>query len=534
MHRRSLLKAAAGLAAAALPSRGVAADAEVEVSPERQGAEISPHIYGHFIEHLGGVIYDGIWVGRDSKIPNVAGIRKQFTDDMKRIGAPNLRWPGGCFADGYHWRDGIGPAAKRPRTSTYWGSQLPPLLKGAEPNWFGTHEFMNLCRQTGAAPYLAANVATGTPQEFHDWIDYCNAPTGTVTLADQRAANGDTEPFNVQYWGVGNEVWGCGGAMTPAEYAALYKRFVSQMPPYGQPYLVLCGPRGHSAGSDVAWTEGVMQALQGARGRARVSGVSVHFYTDFRPTSVNAAESTQAEWYAVLKAGLQIEKAILDNWAVMARFDPSHRLKFVIDEWGVWYSRSPQIAPGFNLGQIVTLRDAVHTAMHFDIFNRHADKISMANVAQTVNCLHSLMLAHEDRYARTPVYHVFEMYKPHMGAAQVPAVVTAAEIDAAGLDGRVRVPGLSASASIRDKMLTVTVTNPSAADRTTVRIRIAGPARPTESRATLLTHEAMNAANTLDRPNEVKPSPLTATISGDTATVVLPKQSVAALQFRLT
>lgn len=521
MRRRTVLKTAAlaGIGAAGALRRVFAADLELELSPAEAGAVISPHLYGHFIEHLGGVIYDGIWVGKGSKTPNIGGIRQQFVADMKQLGAPNLRWPGGCFADEYHWRDGVGSADKRPRTATYWGKQLPPELHGAEPNLFGTHEFMQLCQLTGAAPYLAANVASGSPQEFHDWISYCNAPAGSVTLAGQRAANGDADPFQVQYWGIGNESWNCGGMLKPAEYATLYRLFTSQMPPFGQPFLVACGPRGHSADYGVPWTEGLFEALQGGSVRPRVNGLSLHFYTDFRQTPVSAAESTAEEWRAVIDKGLVLEKSLLANWAVMKKYDPSGRIRFVIDEWGVWYSRSPEIAPGFNLAQVVTLRDAVHTAMHFDIFNRHADKIAMANVAQTINCLHSLFLAHEDRYARTPVYHVFEMYKPHMGGRAVAVKGTAGD--------------LSSSASIRDKQMTVTLTNASVDEARGVRLRVAGPLRPAEAEARVLTHAAMNAANTLARPDEVHPAALAAGVSGDSVSVSLPPKSVAALRIRL-
>jgi alpha-L-arabinofuranosidase len=505
--------------------RTFAADLELELSPAESGPEISPHIYGHFIEHLGGVIYDGIWVGKGSKIPNVDGIRKQFADDMKQLAAPNIRWPGGCFADDYHWTNGIGPLDKRPRTATYWGAQMPPELHGAEPNLFGTHEFMQLCRLTGAAPYLAANVASGSPQEFHDWISYCNAPTGTVTLADQRSANGDPKPFDVRFWGVGNESWNCGGMLKPAEYATLYRLFTSQIPPFGQPYLIACGPRGHSADNGVPWTEGFFEALQGGSVRPRVNGFSLHFYTDFRPTTVSSAESTPEEWYAVLNKGLIVEKAILNNWAVMKKYDPAGRTKFVIDEWGVWYSRSPQIAPGFNLAQIITLRDAVHTAMHFDIFNRHADKIAMANVAQTINCLHSLFLAHEDKYVRTPVYHVFEMYKPHMGAKSLQVKNLP--------QGSQDQPSLSASASVLEKQVTVTLTNPSVDAAQAVRLKLIGAVRPAEVQARVLTNQAMNAANTFAKPDEVHPVKLDVTVSGDALKLTLPAKSVAALRIRL-
>ena len=243
-HRRNFFKsaAAAGIAAFAGLRPLTAADAEIELDPSQPGPEINPHIYGHFIEHLGGVIYDGIWVGRNSKVPNLDGIRKQFVDDMKRIGAPNLRWPGGCFADGYHWRDGIGAAERRPRTYNYWEHRMPPGLNHTESNEFGTHEFMRLCRLVGAEPYVAANVGSGSPQEFHDWVSYGNAPRGTLSLAQERARNGDEAPFNIKYWGVGNESWGCGGNMSGGEYATLYRQYIAQVPVYLPPLLRGHGP----------------------------------------------------------------------------------------------------------------------------------------------------------------------------------------------------------------------------------------------------------------------------------------------------
>src|SRR5258705_8924168 len=239
--RRRFLQTAAVAGAAAfagLRPLPAAADAEIEVDPSAPGPRINPHIYGHFIEHLGGVIYDGIWVGRDSKIPNLGGLRKQFVADMKRIGAPTLRWPGGGFADGYHGRDGIGTPARRPRTYNYWEHRMPPGRHATESNAFGIHEFMSLCRLVGDEPYLAANVGSGGPQEFHDWVSYCNAPPGTLSLADERAANGDKEPFNVKYWGVGNESWGCGGNKTRGEYPPKYRPDNSPGPPHLPPVFL--------------------------------------------------------------------------------------------------------------------------------------------------------------------------------------------------------------------------------------------------------------------------------------------------------
>jgi alpha-N-arabinofuranosidase len=529
MDRRKFLQtAAAGAVAASLPLR--AADAELELAPGTPGAVISPHLYGHFIEHLGGVIYDGVWVGRDSRVPNIEGTRKQFVDDMKRIGAPNLRWPGGCFADGYHWRDGIGAGNRRPHTYNYWQRSMPAGLQATEPNQFGIHEFMRLCRQVGAAPYVAANVGSSNPKEFHDWVSYCNAPAGSLSLADERASNGDKEPFGVEYWGVGNESWGCGGAMRPGEYATLYRQFVTQFPAYKTPFLVATGPRGHSSDGDIGWTTGF---FEGMRGAAPPNGFSIHFYTDLRPTKVKAAGGPPNEWYEVLLRGVRLEKVIQDHWNEMGRFDAQHRCRLVIDEWGVWYPPGEEITPGYILSQPITLRDAVHTGLTFDIFNRHPDKISMANVAQTVNCIHSLFLAQGDRYCRTPVYHVFDMYRPHMGGRSVEVKVRAAELDIQGINGGGKLAGLSASASIRERTLTLTMTNPSLNDSVAARVRLTGGARATEARGTVLTHADRNAGNTFSKPDEVKPAPLAVKAAGDAIDVVVPKQAVAAIQIQV-
>ncbi len=498
------------------------------------GAAISPHLYGHFIEHLGGVMYDGIWVGRDSKIPNVEGHRKQFVDDMKRIGAPNLRWPGGCFADGYHWRDGIGPAARRPRTYNYWEHRMPAGVPATETNQFGIHEFMRLCRLVGAEPYLAANVGSGSPQEFHDWVSYCNAPAGSLSLADERAANGDREPFNVKYWGVGNESWGCGGNMSGGEYATEYRKYIAQVPVYLRPFFVATGPRGHSADSDLGWTEGFFAGLQSVRGLGvRVEGFALHYYTDFRQTAEDGAKFDAKGWYAVLHKGAHIENVIEDHWRIMGRYDPEHRTRFVIDEWGNWYKGGTELGPAYILSQAITLRDALHTAITFDVFNRHADKIAMANVAQTINCLHSLFAAVGDKYTRTPVYYAFEMYRPHMGARLVPLRIEAPELSVELLSGSGRLPGLSGSASVRDSSLCVTLTNPSLADAVRTSIRLEGGGRVAEARGRVLTHEDMTATNTFDRPNNVTLGPVTVETNADGARVTIPARAVVALELRI-
>jgi alpha-L-arabinofuranosidase len=530
MNRRRFLQAGSSLALTALASSHLAfgADAEIVLSPDNPGEAISPHIYGHFIEHLGGVIYDGVWVGRNSAIPNIDGIRKQFVDDMKLIGAPNLRWPGGCFADGYHWRDGIGKA--RPRTYNFWQRRMPAGTDSTETNQFGIHEFMHLCRLIGTEPYVAANVGSSTPAEFHDWVSYCNAPAGTLSLADERAKNGDPQPFNIQYWGVGNESWGCGGLMRPEEYAQKYRQFVTQFPNYKEPFLVATGPRGHSADEDIGWTTGF---FEGMRGFDPPNGFSIHFYTDLRPTPLKAADFNVPEWYEVLLRGVRIDKVISDHWQEMGKFDTKRRTKFVVDEWGVWYKAGEELTPSYILSQPITMREAVHTGLTFDIFNRHADKIAMANVAQTVNCIHSLFLARGDKFVRTPVYHVFDMYRVHMGARQVPFTNPVAELNVSVLAGQARLPGLSASASMRDRRLAVTMTNPSAESSVKMRLRISGGARPTEARGTVLTHPDMHAGNTFSHPEEVKPGALPVTLSGDAVEVALPRNSVAVVECML-
>ncbi len=534
MQRRAFIKSAAGagIGAFAASRLAPAADVEIEIAPDKPGMVINPHLYGHFIEHLGGVIYDGIWVGRNSKIPNVDGMRKQFVDDLKRIGAPNLRWPGGCFADGYHWRDGIGPAAKRPRTYNYWESYMPPGKHATETNQFGVHEFMRLCRLVGAEPYVAANVGSGTPKEFHDWVSYCNAPLGTESLADERAANGDKEPFGVKYWGVGNESWGCGGDMKPGEYATQYRQFVTQFPAYVAPFLVATGPRGHSRDMDLAWTEGFFAGMQGGH-RSRVHGFSLHFYSDFRNNKTRVADFKAGDWYAVLLEGLRTETVIESHWKIMNKYDPQRRTKFVIDEWGVWYQPGEEIRPDYILSQPVTLRDALHTAITFDIFNRHADKIEMANVAQTVNCIHSLFLALEDKYTRTPPYYVFEMYRPHMGARLAPMQIRGAELTVPTQQGTAKLSPLTGSASIREKRLTVTLTNPSLDSPVNARLKFAGGARASAGRGVALTHSDMRARNTFQNTDEVRPAPLPVNISNESVVVLIPKQAVAAIEIQL-
>src|SRR5450432_2793665 len=404
-------------------------------------------------------------------------------------------------------------------------------IDDSDINHFGIHDFMHLCRLTGAEPYLAANMGSGSPQEFHDWVSYCNAPAGTVTLAGERAGNGDKAPFGVRWWGVGNESWGCGGDMVPQEYATLYRRFVTQFPAYApKPFLIAVGPRGHSKDLDLGWTTGFFEAMKGHH--SVVDGLSTHYYTDFRNSPERVATFDARGWFDVLREGARMETVIEQHWAAIGQYDAARHTRLVVDEWGVWYRPGEEIAPRYLLSQPLTLRDALHTAVTLDIFNRHADKVAMANVAQTVNCLHSLFLAQGDRFVRTPPYYVFEMYRGHMGARLALLRIQCEELKVPSRNGATAMPGLSGSASVKDKSLTVTLTNPSLDSAVLAHIRLTSGS-VVEGRGRVLTHADMTAGNTFDRPNEVTLAPLPVDVRGGRAEVSIPARAVVSLELRM-
>lgn len=525
--RRAFLKASS-LAAAAAALRGSSsfaqatlADARIEVLPAEPIGTIAPELYSHFIEHLGGVIYDGVWVGEDSRIPNVNGIRKDFIDTMRAMQAPVLRWPGGCFADSYDWRDGIGPRGKRPARTAFWSQQ--------DTNAYGLHEFMHTCRAIGCEPYLAANIRSLPARDFYQFMEYCNAPAGSVpsnsaapavpnTLAAERAANGDSAPFNVDYWGVGNETWGCGGNQTPEEYASQFRRFTAWTPTYNNrhPRFVAVGPNG----DDADWTRRLFASLHSNPEHPRLWGLSVHYYTSGRADTFaegDALRFNDAEYYDMLARAGFMERIITDHWAAMG--DSNHRVKLVVDEWGAWYGKGTELGPGYNLSQQSTMRDALLSAITLDTFHRHADKVGMANVAQSINCLHSLMLAQEDKFTVTPTYHVFRMYLPHRTAQAVRAEFSAGTIDnplavattpvgGASAVGSIRqkatLAGLSGSASMQGKTLTLTVVNPHLTQPRTTEIAVRG-ASIASAKGTLLAESDVHAHNDFAHPDAVKP-----------------------------
>lgn len=548
MKRRQFINTALTAGGLALVSRNPfaagqtkLADARIEILLNEPIGIIAPEIYGHFAEHLGGVVYDGIWVGENSKIPNVGGIRKALVDALQKIKASVIRWPGGCFADSYNWRDGIGARNQRPRRPNFWiDAQEWP--KGApdgpwkyDPNQFGTDEFLRFCNLSGAQPYLAANLRSLTARDFYEWVDYCNSPAGTTTLAEQRAQR---EPYNVRFWGIGNESWGCGGNFNPEEYVIEYRRFAEWVPRYGLNLAYVgSGPNG----GDLSWTRRFFEKMAAKGGFGRMWGWALHHYswnvtggrtTNWYEGKGDAVNFPNDEWHELLSEANRVEQLITDNWAIMGEFDRQHRVKLVVDEWGSWYKPGSESHPTHLLGQQATMRDAVLAGLSLDIFHRHADKVGMANIAQLINCLQALFLAHEDKFITTPTYHVFDMYAAHQGAQALRTEVMSSRLNYNRNGKPATMRGLNGSASLRDKTLTLTVTNPDFqyAQETEIALRGAGVK---EAQVTTLTHKDIHAHNSFDNPRAIEPQAGKATISGGTIRCSFAPASVTRLQITL-
>jgi alpha-N-arabinofuranosidase len=519
-------------------------DSRIEILPNEPLGTISPNIYGHFTENLSGVVYDGIWVGTKSKVPNVDGIRKELIDEMRKIKPPVVRFPGGCFADSYDWRDGVGPADKRPRRTNFWNggeTSDAPASHRYDPNEFGTNEFAHFCKLIGSEPYLAANLRSLPAVEFYRWVEYCNSPAGSTTLADMRAAGGFKEPFNVRYWGVGNESWGCGGNFTPQEYAAEFRRFTTWVPRFGQELSFI------GSGPNVdnwAWTRGFFEEIaRKGRGELRsVYGWALHHYAwnlsrgktqDWVQGKGDALKFDAVDWYELMREGDRMEGLINGHWQIMAEEDPQHRVKLIVDEWGPWYRPGSEATPGDQLEQMITLRDAVFSGMTLDTFNRHPEKVAMAACAQLINCLNSLYLAHEDRFVVTPVGHLFGMYASHQGGQALRTIFSAPTIDY-DRDGKTAsFWGLKGSASVHEKELTLTVVNPHVSDPREAEITVRGSGFKLGS-ATTLTHSDIHAHNTFDHRDVVTPQTKTLEIKGRALNYTFPPASVTKLAVTLT
>ena len=512
--RRDFLRAAAAAAALTLsPRTSRAADSRIEVLIGEPIATITHDLYGHFVEHLGGVVYDGVWVGDKSSIPNTGGIRQALIDHMRRLPPGAIRWPGGCFADSYDWRDGVGPRGSRPRRTNFWLNDMAKLPDGPgkyDPNHFGTNEFIRFCRLAGGEPYLAANLRSLPARDFYQWVEYCNSPGGSSTLAELRAASGDREPFRVRFWGVGNETWGCGGNLTAEEYATEYRRFTAWLPRYGVDLAFIgAGP----GSGDLRWTRGFFTKLteKGEGALRSIWGWALHHYswnvsrgatTDWNEGKGDGVRFTTDEWYELLKEGDRIDDLITSHWAVMGEVDRSRRVKLVVDEWGAWYRPGSEVHPTHLFGQQSTMRDALLAALTLDTFHRHADKVVMANVAQLVNCLHSLFLAHEDRFVATPTFHVFEMYGAHVGGRSLRTIVSAPTVAYQRVGSAGSLWGLGGSASIKDRTVTLTVVNPHVHDVREAEIALRG-ASIASIRADVLSAPDIHAVNTFEHPTVV-------------------------------
>jgi alpha-L-arabinofuranosidase len=527
----------------AIPAVSSPSDSRVEVLLDEVLGTISPNIYGHFIEHLGGVIYDGVWVGENSKVPNIGGIRKDLVDEMRKIKAPVIRYPGGCFADSYDWRDGVGAAEKRPRRTNFWSEAdvgTAPANHIYESNRFGTDEFMRLCKLIGCQPYLAANVRSLPAEQFYRWVEYCNSPSGSTTLAESRAANGSAEPYNVRYWGVGNESWGCGGNFTAPEYATEFRRYTAWLPQYGHPLsLIASGPND----DNWQWTRGFFESI--ARKDKdlfnSIFGWALHYYSwnlsrgrtqDWDQGKGDALKFDAQDWYEALHEGYRLDSLIEGHWQATGEFDAAHQVKLVVDEWGLWYRPGSQLTAGDFLEQTPTLRDALFSAMTLDIFNRHPEKVTLASPAQLVNCLNSLYLAHEDKFCVTPVGHVFGMYSAHQAGQAVRTIISAPNIHYARDGQPTPFWGLKGSASLYSKNLTLTLVNPSVNEirETEITVRSASIASAT---MTVLTHSDLHAHNTFDQKNEVTPQVKDLQSTGSAITVQIPAASVTKLELNL-
>jgi len=496
--------------------------AQLKVNPSATGARVSPLIYGHFAEHLGACVYEGIWVGEDSILPNTNGLRDDVVAALRRSRPAVVRWPGGCFADDYHWEDGVGPREERPRrVNIHWGQV-------AETNAFGTHEFIAFCRAIGAEPYICGNVGTGAPRELRDWVEYCNRPGGT-TLSDARAANGSPEPFAVRYWGVGNENWGCGGSFTPEDYCTQYRRFATFVREFGgtAPCRIACGP----SGNDVEWTRRFFDKLFNDYWRGPgIEAYAAHYYCGSAGGDV---EFTTDQWYEQLHRASHMETLLTDQRAVMDEFDPERKIPLIVDEWGAWH-HVPAEEGRPLLCQQNTMRDALVAALTLDVFNRNADTVLMSNIAQTVNVLQSLVLTDGPRMAVTPTCHVYTMYADHQGGASVPLELHAEPIRFEAEGERRELFGVAGSASLAEDVLTVTLTHTNAADAVGLEVVLDGGASVREARAEVLAHDDVHAHNTFDDPEVVTPRTMDlGQASGDAFTVTLPPASVTRLTLKL-
>jgi alpha-N-arabinofuranosidase len=480
--------------------------------------KINKHIYGHFSEHLGRCIYGGFYVGEgNTQIPNTQGVRNDVVDALKKLKVPNLRWPGGCFADTYHWKDGVGPKKDRPTiVNTWWGGVT-------EDNSYGTHDFLNMCELIGAEPYLSANVGSGTVQEVSEWIQYTNFG-GVSPMSKWRKENGREKPWDVKFWGVGNEAWGCGGNMTAEYYANVYRQYATFMTDWSSSSKLFRIASGANS-SDYHWTEVLMRDIP----HSMLEGVALHHYSviDWNKKG-SAKDFGEEQYFQIMKRALLMDELITKHANIMDKYDPSKKVALVVDEWGGWYDVEPGTNPGF-LFQQNTIRDAILAGATLNIFHNHSDRVRMANLAQTVNVLQAVLLTEGEKMLLTPTYHVMEMYNVHQDATLLP-------IDLKGNSytfGNEKLPAVSASASRDGQGLThISLVNIDAKNVQEVVIDVRG-AKYTSVTGRILVSDKLQDHNSFEAPQKVKPATFKqATLSGTSLKVSLPAHSVVVLELK--
>ncbi len=477
--------------------------------------KINKNIYGHFSEHLGRCIYEGIWVGEDSSIPNIKGFRTDVIEALKKLNIPVLRWPGGCFADEYHWMDGIGPKENRPcMVNTHWGGVV-------ENNHCGTHEFLEFCQLIGAEPYICGNVGSGTVQEMQQWVEYITFD-GKSPMSDLRRSNGKETPWSLKYFGVGNENWGCGGNMRAEYYADQYRRYATYVRNFGDNKIYKIA--GGASVDDYHWTEVLMREAG-----KQMDGLSVHYYTRVsKDWSVqgSATDFKENEWFSVLQNAFYTEELMNRHSNIMDKYDPEKKVGLIVDEWGTWFSVEPGTNPGF-LYQQNTLRDALVAGVHFNIFNNHCDRVQMANIAQMINVLQAVILTEGSKMLLTPTYHVFDMYKVHHDASLLSVEFESPDYTFENNS----IPQLSVSASEDGQgKVHVSICNLSPSQEAELHMDLRGM-KAESITGTILTAAEMNANNTFDSSNNVITEAFKGlSLESNSITGKLPPKSVITLE----
>ncbi|MEQ8552568.1 MAG: alpha-L-arabinofuranosidase C-terminal domain-containing protein [Cyclobacteriaceae bacterium] len=477
---------------------------------------ISKHIYGHFAEHLGRCIYGGFYVGEDNElIPHTGGVRNDVIEALKELQIPNLRWPGGCFADTYHWKDGIGPKDQRPTIVNQWWGGV------TEDNSFGTHDFLNMCEVLGAEPYLSANVGSGTVQELADWMQYVSHEAGSP-MAKLRTENGRTMPWDVKYWGVGNEAWGCGGNMTAEYYANVYRQFATYMSGWtndGGVFRIASG----ASSDDYEWTEVLMKNIP----KRLIDGIALHHYSVIDWSNKgSASEFTEDQYFTTLSRAYEMEELITKHVAIMDKYDPENKIDLIVDEWGGWYDVEKGTNPGF-LYQQNTMRDAMLAGMTLNIFNNHANRVKMANLAQAINVLQAVILTDEEKMILTPTYHVMNMYKVHHDAQLLPISVSNSSVYK---NGDSELPAVSVSASQKEGVINVSIVNIDPNKRNEVILNIDGVSK-LQVNGEILKSAKIQDHNTFNNPEKIVPLEFKEfKKKGNELTVSLPAASVVMIQ----